>query len=67
MILSFEIGEKVTWFIGQKSNPIVLRGLFLEKISNTQSRVLCYEQNRLQRKAEIEVETELLKRDNGRN
>ena len=63
MILSFEIGEKVTWFIGQKSNPIVLRGLFLEEISNTQSRVLCYEQNRLQRKAEIEVETELLKKD----
>lgn len=60
---TFLIGEKVCWSIGREDNPILLRGLYIEKTNSTESKVLCYEQNGQRRNIELKVLTELLKRD----
>lgn len=63
----FNLGESVTWSIGRENNPIILRGLYLEEIDKISSKVLCIEQNGLRRHTELEVITELLKKDDGRS
>jgi hypothetical protein len=61
----FEIGVKVRWWVGKQSNPILIRGLYKERLSDTTSLVLVLEQNGLPRKADIEVQTNLLEEDYG--
>jgi hypothetical protein len=40
-----------------------MRGLYLEEISDTMSKVLCTEQNDYRRKCEMDVMTEILEKD----
>lgn len=57
--MEFLIGDPVKW----KGGPFDMKGLYLEKIDEMYSLVLCTEQAGIRRKIEIKVVTEVLEKD----